>query len=111
LPQHLTLEIKKSDLEMCSTLYRDFMLYCSAAQCVTKCFLSIKGVYYRVQIMGTQVTWIQPYKFNQRLPFDVDYRVMGTFLEFYQSLLRFVNYKLFTDCGMSYPLKDMYPVS
>lgn len=40
------------------------MLYCTAAQCITKCFLSIKGVYYRVQIMGTQVTWIQPYKFN-----------------------------------------------
>jgi hypothetical protein len=54
--------------------------------------------------MGTQITWIQPYKFNQRLPFDVDYRIMGTFLEFYQALLRFVNYKLFTDIGHKYPL-------
>ena len=51
-PQHLTLEIKKSDLELCAKLYNDFMLYCTAAQCFTKCFLSIKGVYYRVQIMG-----------------------------------------------------------
>jgi pescadillo len=62
--------------------------------------------------MGTQVTWISPYKFNQRLPFDIDYKVMGTFLEFYQGLLKFVNYKLFTDIGVTYPLQaDMIPLS
>lgn len=31
---------------------------------------------------------------------------MGTFTEFYIALLKFVNYKLFTDCGMSYPVAD-----
>jgi pescadillo protein len=31
LPQHLTLEVKKSDLELCASLYRDFMLYCTSA--------------------------------------------------------------------------------
>lgn len=36
---------------------------------------------------------------------------MGTFLEFYQGLLKFINYKLYSDCGIPYPLKDMYPVS
>ena len=36
---------------------------------------------------------------------------MGTFLEFYQALLRFVNFKLFSDAGLQYPLKDLYPVS
>jgi len=40
------------------------------------------------------------------LPFDVDYKVMGTFTEFYIALLKFVNYKLFTDCGMTYPVAD-----
>jgi pescadillo protein len=50
--------------------------------------------------MGVPITWIQPYKFNQRLPFDVDYKVMGTFLEFYQGLVKFVNYKLFSDAGL-----------
>jgi len=54
--------------------------------------------------MGTQITWISPYKFNQRLPYDIDYKVMGTFLEFYQGLLKFVNFKLFTDIGVTYPL-------
>lgn len=31
---------------------------------------------------------------------------MGTFLEFYQALLKFVNYKLFSDVGMKYPLEN-----
>jgi len=68
--------------------------------------LSIKGVYYRVEIMGTKITWIEPYKFNQRLPFDVDYKVMGTFLEFHLAHLKFVLYKLFSDLGMKYPLQE-----
>lgn len=51
-PQHQTLDIKQKDVEMCASLYRDFMLYCTVAQCFTKAFFSIKGVYYRVQIMG-----------------------------------------------------------
>ena len=109
-PQHLTLEIDKKVLETCQTLYRDFMLYCTVSQCFTKSFFSIKGIYYRVEIMGQPITWIQPYKFNQRLPFDVDYKVMGTFTEFYIALLRFTNYKLFSDLGMSYPIED-FPVA
>ena len=61
--------------------------------------------------MGQQITWVQPYKFNQRLPFDVDYEVMGTFLEFYMALLKFVNFKLFSDCRLPYPLKDQAPLN
>ena len=61
-----------------------------------------------MEILGQHITWVAPYKFNQRLPFDVDYKVMGTFTEFYIALVRFVNYKLFTDCGMPYPVAD-YP--
>lgn len=53
--------------------------------------------------MGQPITWIAPYQFNQRLPFDVDYKVMSTFLEFYSALLKFVNFKLFTDLGQKYP--------
>jgi hypothetical protein len=36
---------------------------------------------------------------------------MGTFLEFYTSLLKFVNFKLFSDARVSYPLKDNQPIS
>ncbi len=39
----------------------------------------------------------------QVLPTDVDYRVMLTFLEFYQTLLQFVNFKLYNTLGVCYP--------
>ena len=55
--------------------------------------------------MGQSITWIAPYQFNQRLPFDVDYKVMSTFLEFYRAVLKFVNFKLFTDLGQKYPVE------
>lgn len=107
LPQHLTLEVKKSEIELCSKLYNEFMFYCTVSQCFTKAFFSIKGIYYRVEIMGQPITWVQPYKFNQRLPFDIDYKVMGTFNEFYMALLKFVNFKLFSDLGLTYPMSEM----
>ena len=37
------------------------------------------------------------------MPTDVDYRVMLTFVEFYSSLLGFVNYKLYTGLNLKYP--------
>ena len=40
---------------------------------------------------------------TQVLPADVDYRVMITFLEFYQTLLQFVNFKLYHTIGVQYP--------
>ena len=79
------------------------MFYCTVASNFTKAFFSIKGIYFRVEIMGQSITWVSPYKFNQRVPFDVDFKVMGTFTEFYISLLRFVNFKLYSDLGLSYP--------
>ena len=106
LPQHLTLEVRKEDLRACVALYRDFMFYCTISQCFTKAFFSIKGIYYRVEIMGQPITWVQPYRFNQRLPFDVDYKVMGSFLEFYMGLLKFTNFKLYSDLGLPYPMTE-----
>jgi pescadillo protein len=40
---------------------------------------------------------------QQVLPADVDYRVMLTFLEFYQTLLQFVNFKLYHSLSVHYP--------
>lgn len=53
--------------------------------------------------MGVNITWVAPYSFNQRLPFDIDYKVIGTFMEFYTALLRFINFKLYKDIGLNYP--------
>ena len=45
-----------------------------------------------------------PYKFSQDLPYDVDYDVMGSFLEFYMALLKSTNLRLFKEIGQSYPV-------
>jgi len=84
------------------------MTYCSLSQCFRKAFYSIKGIYYQVEIMGQTVTWIQPYQFTQRLPFDIDFRVMGTFLEFYMSLIKFVNFKLQSDVKVHFKDLDLF---
>lgn len=39
----------------------------------------------------------------QRVTGDVDFRIMGTFVEFYTTLLGFVNYRLYTSIGLVYP--------
>ena len=57
--------------------------------------------------MVQNITWIAPYSFNQRLPFDIDYKVVDTFREFYVALLRFINFKLYTDIGLQYPPSDI----
>jgi len=104
LPQHQSLGLDNKDIEMAKKLYNEWMTYCTISQCFKKAFLSIKGIYYQVELMGQTVTWVAPFQFNQRLPFDIDYKVIGTFQEFYIALLRFVNFKLFKDLGISYPL-------
>jgi pescadillo len=65
--------------------------------------LSIKGVYYQAAIFGVTVTWLVPYAFNINVPSEVDVRVMGTFLEFYETVLHFINFKLFFSIGWKYP--------
>jgi len=41
----------------------------------------------------------------QRTGGDIDFRIMGTFVEFYTTLLGFVNYRLYTSLGLVYPPK------
>lgn len=102
-PQHHTLEIASKEIEMCTRLYKEWMAYCTVSQAFKKSFYSIKGIYYQVEIMGQNITWVSPYAFNQKLPFDIDYKVIGTFTEFYIHLLRFVNFKLYQELEMQYP--------
>jgi pescadillo len=68
-----------------------------------KVFVSIKGIYYQCELMGQTVTYIVPFKYPASLPLDVDYRVMATFLDFYLVLLKFVNYKLYSEAHLEYP--------
>jgi len=74
-------------------------------QSLRKSFLSIKGIYYQAEVNGQDVLWLVPYKFAQNAPIDVDYRIMRTFVDFYQVLLGFVMFRLYTMEGLVYPPK------
>lgn len=65
------------------------------AQCLRKCFVSIRGYYYQAEVRGETITWLVPHEFAQEHNEDVDYRVMRTFTDFYLSAASFVLYK---DC-------------
>ncbi|KAL4432847.1 hypothetical protein ABPG77_008173 [Micractinium sp. CCAP 211/92] len=73
------------------------------AHALRKTFISVKGFYYQAEVQGQTVTWLVPHATSQVLPPDVDYKVMLTFLEFYQTLLKFVNFKLYHSLGLRYP--------
>jgi pescadillo protein len=49
--------------------------------------------------------WLVPYRFVQRVNGDVDYRIMATFVDFYTTLLSFVNFRLYSSIGLRYPPK------
>ena len=89
----------------CERLCLEFQHYLIVSNSLRKSFLSIKGIYYQASIQGEDVLWLVPYKFNQRVVGDVDFRIMGTFVEFYMTLLGFVNYRLYTAVGLKYPPK------
>jgi len=79
--------------------------YCATTYCITKSFISVKGIYMEASIRGSPVRWVVPHSFTQFLPEDVDYNVMQTFFEFYETLLDFVLFKLYNDIGVRYPLQ------
>ncbi|KAK3393836.1 Pescadillo N-terminus-domain-containing protein [Podospora didyma] len=89
----------------CERLCLEFEHYLIVSHGLRKSFLSIKGIYYQATIQGEDILWLVPYKFNQRILGDIDFRIMGTFVEFYMTLLSFVNYRLYTSIGLKYPPK------
>ncbi|KAK7739908.1 mRNA-binding ribosome synthesis protein nop7 [Cytospora paraplurivora] len=103
LPSTSTVPAKM--IARCERLCLEFEHYLIVSHSLRKSFLSIKGIYYQATIQGEDILWLVPYKFNQRVLGDVDFRIMGTFVEFYMTLLGFVNYRLYTSTGLKYPPK------
>jgi len=98
-------EIPTEAVNEATRLYQEFQLYIIRAQALRKVFASIKGYYFQAEIHGQTVTWLAPHQFAQELPPEVDFRVMLTFLEFYRAMVKFVNFRLYADLGLSYPPK------
>ena len=103
LPKHELHNINTEMTENCKRLSREFFLYLAVSKSLKRAFISIKGFYLNTEIMGNDITWLVPFNVPQKLPFDVDYDVMTSFLEVYQYLMKFVNFKLYKDIGMEYP--------
>ncbi|XP_071945419.1 pescadillo homolog [Antedon mediterranea] len=86
-------------------LMSEFMNFVIASRSLRKVFLSIKGIYYQVEIQGQPITWIVPYQFNYKQPVDVDLKIMSTFVEFFTTLIGFINFKLYHSLNLHYPPK------
>ncbi|KAL9616292.1 MAG: hypothetical protein Q9160_008832 [Pyrenula sp. 1 TL-2023] len=103
LPSTTTVPTKV--VSRCQRLCHEFEHYLITSHSLQKSFLSIKGIYYQATIQGQDIRWLVPYRFVQRVSGDIDFRVMGTFVEFYATLLGFVNFRLYTSIGLVYPPK------
>jgi len=90
---------------MCLRLVREWQNYVVATRSLTKVFVSIKGIYYQANVQGQTITWLVPHQFTPTVDKRVDVRVMLTFLEFYEVLLKFVNAQLYMQIGVAYPPK------
>ncbi|EAW10286.1 mRNA-binding ribosome synthesis protein NOP7 [Aspergillus clavatus NRRL 1] len=92
-------------IALCQRLCHEFQHYLITTNSLRKSFLSIKGIYYQATIQGQDIMWLVPYRFVQRVNGDVDYRIMATFVDFYTTLLGFVNFRLYSSIGLRYPPK------
>lgn len=92
-------------ITQCQKLCNEFLNYVIESRALRKVFVSIKGIYYQADVAGQTVTWITPFQFTQEIPADVDFRIMENFLEFYVTLLKFVNFRLYQSANLQYPPK------
>lgn len=87
----------------CAKLAREWQYYVSKSRSLRKVFVSVKGIYYQAEIMGETISWLVPHAFTQHIPQAVDFRVMVTFMEFYEIFFKFVLFKLYHKQGWQYP--------
>ncbi|XP_060188029.1 pescadillo homolog [Lycium barbarum] len=96
-------KISVNRVHNCRRLGHEWQAYISRTHRLRKTFISVKGIYYQAEIDGQKTTWLTPHALQQVLPDDVDYNIMLTFLEFYETLLAFVNFKLYHSSNLKYP--------
>lgn len=95
--------IPVSRIHNCRRLSHEWQAYISRTYKLRKTFISVKGIYYQAEVEGQKVTWLTPHALQQVLPVDVDYKIMLTFLEFYETLLGFINFQLYHSINVKYP--------
>jgi pescadillo len=104
LPADASRSIDPDAVRDSARLYDDFLLYVTSTNRLRKVFASIKGFYFQCELPGgVQVTWLQPHRFAPTMPAEVDYKVLVTFDQWYRTLLKFVNFRLYSLEGWAYP--------
>ncbi|OEL24605.1 Pescadillo-like protein [Dichanthelium oligosanthes] len=94
-------EVKR--IHHCRRLSHEWQAYISRTHSLRKTFISVKGIYFQAEVQGQKITWLTPHALQQVLTDDVDFNVMLSFLEFYETLLGFVNFKLYHSINVNYP--------
>nr|A8JBB2.1 RecName: Full=Pescadillo homolog [Chlamydomonas reinhardtii] len=110
LPAESKYDIPQRTVQLCRRLALEWQAYVVRSGALRRVFVSVKGYYFQAEILGQSVTWLVPHALSQVLPPDVDYKVMLTFLEFYNTLLQFVNFKLYHNLGAALPSLRVYPL-
>nr|XP_043629428.1 pescadillo homolog [Erigeron canadensis] len=95
--------IQAERIHNCRGLSLEWQAYISRTHKLRKAFISVKGIYYQADVDGQKVTWLTPHALQQVMPQDVDFKIMLTFLEFYETLLGFVNLRLYHSINLKYP--------
>lgn len=90
---------------LCRRLSIEFLHFVIESRSLRKCFISIKGFYFQADVQGYPIVWVTPHQFGFHRPKDVDFKIMATFVEFYTTMLGFINYKLYHTLNLHYPPK------
>ncbi|KAG8372922.1 hypothetical protein BUALT_Bualt12G0117400 [Buddleja alternifolia] len=96
-------KIPVNTVHNCRRLSHEWQSYISRTHKLRKTFISVKGIYYRAEVYGQTITWLTPHALQQVLPPEVDYRIILTYLELYETLLTYVNNSLYISINVKYP--------
>ncbi|KAH0571972.1 Pescadillo cell cycle regulator [Spironucleus salmonicida] len=89
--------------ETCTKLRTEFDNYISCTNSLLKTFISVKGFYFQAAVHNQVITWLEPHRTSANPPDSVETSVLCNFIEFYAELLKFVNFRLYSEIGIKYP--------
>ncbi|TKY63217.1 Pescadillo-like protein [Spatholobus suberectus] len=103
LPASESKKIEVERVHRCRRLAHEWQAFISRTHKLRKTFVSVKGIYYQAEFEGQTITWLTPHSLQQVVSDDVDITTMLNFLQLYEPLLGFVNFRLYHSINLKYP--------
>ncbi|MED6187371.1 hypothetical protein PIB30_075807 [Stylosanthes scabra] len=75
--------------------------FCSLTNLMS--IMSLKKMFLQAEVDGQMITWLTPHSLQQVVSDDVDTTTMLNFLQLYEPLLGFVNFRLYHSINLKYP--------